>query len=188
MNRVCCPVLNRLSEMEIIATPQGGSKLIYNDHLYIVKKKANGWIRWNCTKAKSDNCKGALTTDDPVNPAVNPRSIKAHNYRCLPSGVQVEVARFRNDMKESATQNVGAKTAQIITTGLQNLSAEALLETPQMSTLRRDVQRQKAKSRPMEPTTIQQIHLQHPWNSTGGANPVPFFIHDTGPAAGGDEL
>ena len=55
---------------------------------------------------------------------------------------------------------------------------------PTPETIRRDIQRQKAKNRPIEPQTILDIILAHPWTSTGGARPVPFLIYDSCPLAG----
>ena len=85
-------------------------------------------------------------------------------------------------MKVSSRESVGAKTNNILVTGLQSLSAKALVEMPQASTMKRDIHRQKAKSPPAEPATIQNINLLHPWNSTGGVN------HDSGVAAGANRI
>ena len=111
----------------------------------------------------------------------NTRKLMPHNH--LSSDVDVEVTKFRQTIKESSRQNTGAKTSDILSTGTQNLSAAAILATPLTLSLKRDIQRQKAKTRPVEPQSIQAINLVHPWTSTGGAHPVPFLIHDSGPLA-----
>ena len=77
--------------MELIKTTRGGDKLILNDNTFIAKKRKNGSVRWACTKAKSTNCKGGVTTDDPSG---NPRSITAHNHAAS-GDVDIEVTKFR---------------------------------------------------------------------------------------------
>ena len=71
---------------------------------------------------------------------------------------------------------------------LQQLSNEALAATPTISAMKRDIQRHKAKSRPEEPQTIQDINLQPSWTTTGGDNPQMFLFHDSGVAAGDDRI
>ena len=50
-----------------------------------------------------------------------------------------------------------------------------------LSAIKRDVQRQKARDRPVEPNSLATINIQLPWTSTGGQHPVPFLFHDSGP-------
>ena len=169
--------------MEVIRTPQGGNKLIHGDYTYIVKKRSATSIRWACTKAKSHGCKGGLTTD---NPSGNPRSIKEHNH--LSSGMDVELSKFRQAMKEASESNYAGNTANIMASHLHNLSQDALAATPSTSAMKRDIQRHKAKSRPSEPQTLLDIDLQPPWTTTGGENPEMFLLHDSGIAAGDDRM
>ena len=155
--------------------------MAYQGHTYNAKTNKNGKIRWACTNFYLKGCKGALTTDDPMG---NPKSFKAHIATCTPSGVNIEVAKFRQQQRETARRNTGIKTHHLLSTGLMNLSNEALVELPQTNTLKRDIQRQKALDRPREPQTIQDINIVYPWNTTGGANPLPFMIYDGGVMAG----
>ena len=169
--------------MEIIKTCKGGEKLVLNGETYTVKKKTPGvQIRWSCSKAKR-GCKGAVTTNDPSG---NARNRTMHNHG--PSGVDVELAKFRSELRDTARQNTGATTSRLLLNGLQNLSVEAVIAMPIPNTIKRDIQRQKAKNRPIEPQTILDIILAHPWTSTGGAQPAPFLIYDNGPLAGRNRI
>ena len=169
--------------MDIIRTSRGGDKLILNDYMYISKVTKDGKRWWVCTKSKSLNCKGAVTTDDPSG---NPRVFKPHNH--LSNAAEVEVARFRAQTKSAARSNIGVKTHNILSTGLQGLSNEGLLLLPQTNSIKRDIQRHKAAMRPAEPANLQSIVLVNPWTTTGGVNPAPFLIHDSGPLAGADRV
>ena len=83
----------------------------------------------------------------------------------------------------------GAKTSDILSTGLKKLVRWSDdCDAPQTSSLKRDIQRQKAMPCPAEPQSIQSINLVHPWTTTGGAHPVLFLIHDSGAAAGANRI
>ena len=171
--------------MELIPTTKGGNKLAYQGHLYNSKITKNGKIRWACTNAFLKGCKGGLTTDVPMG---NPKNIKPHISTCTPPAASVDVAKFRQQQRDTARQNPGIKTHDLLTTGMMNLSNDALLDLPQTSTMKRDLQRQKASTRPQEPQTLQDINIVHPWDTTCGANPRPFLIHDGGLLAGPNRI
>ena len=168
--------------MELIPkTNNKRSNLAYQGYVYNSKITSNGKIRWACTNAYLKGCKGGLTTDVPMG---NPKNIKPHIATCNPSAATVEVAKFRQQLRETARLKPGIKTHDLMATRMMNLSNDALLALPQSSTLKRDLQRAKASERPQEPQTIQDINIVHPWNTTGGVNPRPFLIHDGGVLAG----
>ena len=148
----------------------GNDMFIYNGFMYTSKKKSITSIRWECRKAK-EGCKGGVTPDVPMG---NPRNPAVHNH--LASDADIELTKCRQRMKEAARQNSTGKTSEILSSGIHGLSAAAMLATPQSSSMKRDIQRQKARERPNEPQTIQTIHLAHPWTTTGGANPIPFMF------------
>lgn len=159
--------------------------LVLNGETYTVKKKTPGVkIRWCCSQVKN-GCKGAVTTDDPSG---NARNQTLHNHGTRE--VATELAKFRADLRESAERDHGTKTSRLIVGGLQTLSADAILQMPLPETIKRDVQRHKAKNRPIEPRDVVDIILNHPnpWTTTGGANPVPFLIYDSGPLAGQNRI
>ena len=150
--------------------------LCLGGYTYTVKKKANWWIRWQCTVSRKRNCKGAVTTDEtPIN---NPRSLKSHNH--VTDDTKVEVRKFRTNLEETSRTNVGARTQNLLATALQTLSPNVLVESGNLDTIKRDIQRQK---RPLETADIHSINIAHPWSSTGGTYPQNFLIHDSGPRA-----
>ena len=139
---------------------------------YVKKKVCNGWIRWQCTSQRSKGYKGGLTTDE--HPIINPRSLKPHNHEL--SDCKVEVQKFRSELNKQIVQY-----EPLLTNGLLNLSAEALIESGNIESIKRDIQRQKSKSRLLEPGNRAEINLVAPWTTTGGVNPLPFLFHDSGP-------
>ena len=163
--------------MEIIKTSKGKDMLLNHGYSYVKKKVCNGWIRWQCTSQRSKGCKGGLTTDE--HPIINPRSLKPHNHEL--SDCKMEVQKFLSELNVSAQTNSAVRTMPLLTNGLLNLSAEALIESGNIESIKRDIQRQKSKSRPLEPGNRAEINLVTPWTTTGGVNPLPFLFHDSGP-------
>ena len=123
---------------------------------------------------------GAVTTND--SPTGNARNATPHNHNA--SDVDVEVATFRKALRENANQNHGATTSGLETASVCRLSTEARVAMPGANTIKRVIQRQKAKHRSVEPQTIQGIILAHPWTTTGRPRPAPFLIHNCGVLAG----
>ena len=171
--------------MELIPTTKNGSKLAYQGYVYNSKITKNGKRRWVCSNAYLKGCKGSLTTDVPMG---NPSNEKPHVSTCFPSAARIEVARFRQQQRETARRNPGVRTQDLLSTGLMNLSNDALVALPQTSSLKRDLQRNKASERPQEPLSIQAINIAFPWDTTGGANPLRFLIYDSGVLAGPDRV
>ena len=62
---------------------------------------------------------------------------------------------------------------------MQTLSNEAMMKTPLSDSLKRTIQRQRRVVRLAEPATLIDINLINPWDTTGGANPIPFLLHDS---------
>lgn len=48
--------------MEVITSNKGGRKLIFENHMYTIKKESDVVIYWICTRRQSDKCNGALKT------------------------------------------------------------------------------------------------------------------------------
>ena len=172
-------VVIKLRNMEISKTSHGKDMLCLGGFTYTAKKKANAWIRWACTVSRSRNCKGAVTTDEtPIN---NPRNFTPHNHAA--DNTTVEVRKFRANLKESSRANDGAKTQNLLATAVLTLSPLAMMNPGNFDSIKRDIQRQKAMNRPLEPANIFMINVIHPWNTTGGVQPQNFLIHDSGPVA-----
>lgn len=165
---------NSLS-MEIIKTNRGADKLCLDGYMYVKKRIYSNWIRWQCTHQRSSGCKGALTTDDSFD---NPRSFVSHNHLADRTGV--EVTKLRTTMKATA-RNSKARPNQILTQALLETSVQVRANIGNISTCKRDLQRQRRGCLPKDPTTRQDLVIPEEWTTTGEANPQPFLIHDTGP-------
>jgi len=48
--------------MEFIDVTRGGCKLCYAGYTYTKKATKKNRIRWECSKRKTETCKGAVTT------------------------------------------------------------------------------------------------------------------------------
>ena len=148
--------------MEITTTTHGKPMLCLNGFSYTEKKSSNGWTRWSCTRSRSEGCPGSLTTDQI--PVANPRSFKNHNHGA--DVADVEVRKFRSSVREQAQLNYCSKTGAILASQYRRLPAVAIPRVTNLDAVKRDIQRQKARSRPPEPRSVQPINMQHRWTTT----------------------
>ena len=107
--------------MDIIKSSRGGDMLIYQGYSYVKKKTKNGSIRWACSKSRSEQCQGAITTDEV--PIANPRNYRAHNHNT--SNARVEAMKCRSDLRDTSQRNNDAGTSVLVATALQTLSLAA---------------------------------------------------------------
>ena len=117
-----------------------------------------------------------MTTDE--NPIANPKSFKAHNHEADLS--KMEAIKCRGELIETAKRNPAQRTAPLVANALQTLSPQAMACAGSIETIKRDVQRQKTKTRLNEPATLAEINVQPPWTTAGEAHPVMFLLHDSG--------
>ncbi|KAH3893075.1 hypothetical protein DPMN_017226 [Dreissena polymorpha] len=54
------------SIMEFIRSQRGAAKLCFEGFSYTKKKETKSTFRWECSQRRSDNCKGTVTSDNPV--------------------------------------------------------------------------------------------------------------------------
>ena len=162
--------------MEVAMTSKGGDLLLFQGYSYTRKKTSIGYIRWQCTSQREEGCRGSLTTDDT--PIGNPRSFKLHNHPA--SDARVDAMRCRSELRGTARNNRFTGTAPMLAQALQNLSPEARLAMGTVETVKRDIQRQKAKSRPPEPANRAALNIPPAWTTTGGQHGVRFLVSDTG--------
>ena len=79
--------------MDIIKSSCGGDMSIYQGYFYVKKKTKNGSIRLACSKSRSEQCQGVVTTDEV--PIANPRNLRAHNHNA--SNARVEAMKCHSD-------------------------------------------------------------------------------------------
>ncbi|KAI0234049.1 hypothetical protein LSAT2_015756 [Lamellibrachia satsuma] len=118
---------------------------------------------------------GGLTTDDTYE---NPRSHVNHNHPADRTGV--EVTKLRTTMKAVAKQS-RSRPNQILTQALLEASDEVRANIGKIQTCKRDLQRQRRGCLPNDPATLPELVIPDEWTLTGGADPRPFLIHDSGP-------
>ena len=137
--------------MEIIKTNKGGDMLIFDGYRYTAKNKTGAVsIRWNCVKIRSHTCKGAVSTDIQMTRTWN---LTAHNCERVPE--EIEIAKFRQSMKDNARKYSDTRTEDILATGIATLTPRAaMVVAPQLSSVKRDIQRHKKAVRPPDPISL----------------------------------
>ncbi|KAG7157461.1 putative Inosine-5'-monophosphate dehydrogenase 1b-like 14 [Homarus americanus] len=73
-----------------------------------------------------------------------------------------------------------AKTTQIFADAMLEATDEVRARAGKPDTIRRDIRRVRRGCRPKEPSSLAELHLDEEWTETGGNNPRPFLIHDSG--------
>ena len=161
--------------MEIIQNNKGGNKLCYAGYLYTRKAKSKNTIRWECSQRSGLSCKGAISTNHDVDIVI---STKEHNHD--PSPNTTSVVKLRQQIKENSRVKK-IKTNQILAEAMLGATTDVRAAVGKPETIRRDIRRQKRG--PKEPASLSDLKLEGDWTTTGGADPKPFLIHDSGPDA-----
>ena len=143
--------------------------------MYLKKRSYKNWIRWQCNRQRTAGCMGRLITDDTYE---NPRSQVKHNHPADRTGV--EVTKLCTTMKAVAKQS-RSRPNQILTQALLEASDEVRAIIGKIQTCMRDLQRQRRGCLPNDPATLPELVIPDEWTLTGGADPQPFLIHDSGP-------
>lgn len=94
----------------------------------------------------------------------------------------VEALKLRCLMKTQAKTNRG-RPGQILASGLESASDEVRARIGKTATIKRDIRRKQRGNLPKEPATLRELIIGDEWTTTGGPDPKPFLIHDSGPDA-----
>ena len=180
-----CELSKMADVMELIKSSRGGDVLCLDGYTYSKKKVSTNQIRWQCTKQRSEGCKGCVTTD--INPFGNPRSFTPHRNH-VSDNTRVEISKFRSEVKTAAKNTPGLNTQLLLVNSAENLSPQAIIEMGNVESIKRDIRRQKRKTLPQEPQTLPDKVMQHPFTSTIGMNPQQFMIYDSGIQAGNNRM
>ncbi|KAG7166465.1 putative Inosine-5'-monophosphate dehydrogenase 1b-like 13, partial [Homarus americanus] len=132
------------------------------------------YIRWECANRASLSCKGAISTDHDISV---PLSVKEHSHD--PDAVHVAVVKLRHQIKDDS-RTKKAKTTQIFADAMFEATDEVRARAGKPDTICRDIRRVRRGCRPKEPSSLAELHLDEEWTETGGNNPRPFLIHDSG--------
>ena len=107
--------------------------------------------------------------------------VRSATDHCYPSDeVKISVTKVRSEMKEVA-KTAKSRPMQILSQALLNSTEEVRARIGNLETIRRDIRKQKRGALPKDPSTLSDFILEEEWATTGGENPQPFLIHDSGP-------
>ena len=101
-----------------------------------------------------------------------------HNHAAV--DVAVSVARARSKMKELATTCQG-RPNQILSQVLLDSSETVRTNIGNLASSKRSIRRTRRGALPKDPDSLSDFVLPDEWQTTGGDNPRPFLIHDSGP-------
>ena len=107
--------------------------------------------------------------------------VRSATDHCHPSDeVKISVTKVRSEMKEVA-KTAKSRPMQILSQALLNSTEEVRARIGNLETIRRDIRKQKRGALPKDPATLSDFIVEEEWATTGGENPQPFLIHDSGP-------
>lgn len=161
--------------MEIIKNNRGGEKLCLDGFMFTKKNTKKSTIRWECSERRALSCKGSLTTDLNVEIA---KGNTEHSHP--PNNSKVEAIKLMSTIKQNAT-TVRGHTSQILADAVSTVPVEVRVELGKTDTVKRRIRRTKRSALPAEPASLQDLTFDEEWATTGGADPEPFLIHDSGP-------
>ncbi|XP_076034953.1 uncharacterized protein LOC143021403 [Oratosquilla oratoria] len=127
--------------MEVIPTSRGGSKLCYDNFMYIKKRVYTERIRWDCVKQRKAPCRAFIYTDLNLE---NPVLIGSHSHDG--SAFEVEIARLRVALKEKAIQSEESPK-DVMESVFGNLDEEARAKLGSVDSLRRAIWRHRQTDR-----------------------------------------
>lgn len=84
----------------------------------------------------------------------------------------------------SLVQASKSRPGQVLASTMLTMTVEARVELGSAETRKRTLRRQKRAILPEDPTTLDDLTISDKWTTTGGVNPQPFIIHDSGSGHG----
>ena len=160
--------------MEIIKNQKGGIKISYEGYLYTKKATKPTRIRWECSERKAHSCKGAVTTD-----------LQLGDLRCTstyshPSSLSViDASKVKDTMRDMA-KKTSDDPSRIMAQAVTDIPMATRLEVGKTETVKRSLRRQRRAVLPAEPKCTGDLTLDDAWKTTGGADPEPMLVHDSG--------
>ncbi|KAL8590500.1 hypothetical protein ACOMHN_010936 [Nucella lapillus] len=167
--------------MEIVTSNKGGAEISYQGFIYTKKATKKTRIRWECSQRKGLSCKGAITTD------LNNEDIQVstmHSHEADPHAV--EVVKLRGKIRTQSQQSAasGGHLTQILASALVETTDPVKARLSRMDTLKRSIRHQRRGALPKDPASLREIEIPHEWRTTGGPDPQPFLMHDSGSDSG----
>ena len=161
------------NEIELIKNNKGCSKLCFCGYMYTQKHVGKSLITWRCAERGTNKCKASLKTTLAFN---DPVLVIEH---CHDDNLtRVGATKIRLEMKERA-QISHDKPNQIIADVIGKLKSSDAIQINREA-CRRTLRRTRAKHRPVEPKTLQELTIPDEWTVTAGPTPVQFLIYDNG--------
>ncbi|KAL8621870.1 hypothetical protein ACOMHN_046074 [Nucella lapillus] len=166
--------------MEIVTCNKGEANIFYQGFLYTKKATKKTRIRWECSQRKGLSCKGAITTN------LNNEDIQVstmHSHEGDPHAVEVVKLRGKIRTQSQKSAASGGRPTQILASALVETTDPVKARLGRMDTLKRS-SHQRCGALPKDPASLREIEIPHEWRTTGGPDPQPFIMHDSGSDSG----
>jgi hypothetical protein len=158
-------------EVKLLDSNKGTVKLSLNSYMYSKKHEGKKEITWRCVQR---HCKGALKTGLDMK---NPAEVCAHCHAA--DGDKIALAECRQDMRRRAETSMD-KPNQILATVVEQLPDAVSALLPSNDACRRTLRNIRAKHRPRDPASLDELVVTDEWMMTSGPNPRPFLLYDNG--------
>lgn len=103
------------------------------------------------------------------------RSFVGHNH---PPNQSKKLIEFRKNLHEKSKGH--QNPAMLLANELYHVSDEVKANVGKISSLQRDIRRQRQKLNPKGPLNVEDLTIPEEWKSTGGKESQEFLIHDSG--------
>ena len=91
-----------------------------------------------------------------------------------------QATKLRTTMKEQA-KSTKVKPSQLLADSVASAPLETRVELQKnIESIKRCIRRTRRLALPKDPKTINELTLEGDWTTTGGSDPKPFLIHDSG--------
>ena len=158
--------------MATFVTSQRGSRnLSFEGYLYTKQKKQGKKTYWICEMRRA--CNGRAVSEETED-RLTVRCTQEHQH--APSRENAEAAAVRSAIKRKATDEPASNPARIIREETLENTEGAIALLPHRQTLRRIVNRARAKLRPVNPRNIIDLRVVDPYDNT--ITGEQFLVHD----------
>jgi len=96
-----------------------------------------------------------------------------------PTNGALEATKVRIEARRKATDS-RMKPVDALATTLLNTSDSTKARIGKLSSIKRDIRKQRQRQLPPIPSSVSDLEIPEEWKSTGGLTPSPFLLHDSG--------
>ncbi|CAH1108325.1 unnamed protein product [Psylliodes chrysocephalus] len=160
--------------LQFVDSERGHKMLLYNGHTHSREKISGEKGIWKCFLYHKWRCTGRIHT-------IGDEIVKSTENNHVSDSADAEVRRAIKKMKVLAEQS-GSTTHQIIAKVSEDLSSSAAVRLPQVSAMKRTIQRKKEKTKGIPAISNSLLQLVIPQEYTLTSSGQLFLMYDSGPS------